>query len=395
MNDTVSSVIVAGDFCARNMWDKIDRDYSRAALSGIKHILSDADLRIINLENAVIEEGRAIEKSGPPLKALPENCAFLEEGAFECAILANNHVGDYGEEGVFATLGELKKRGIAKVGAGADIEESYKPAYFDLKSGKLAVVAVCENEFGIAEEHIAGTAGFEMNRILHTIREARDNADYVLVIMHGGNEHNPLPSPGVTERYRSFVEFGAHAVIGMHPHCMQGYETYNNAPIIYSTGNFFFYASHPKSPDDPWYYGYLVKLFFSKTAGVTFELLPYKFDMPCTLITPFEGPEKEKVLNYLADISKPIGDPSLLRRYFMGWCMVGGVPYSKAMAYKEEYMEAGPYLTGHPMLSVRNLMTCEAHNELLTVYFKILADGRLETARAMKDELLKLSKMPV
>ena len=395
MSDGVSPVLVAGDFCARGLTEKLDRAYACRALSKLGGILPAAELRFINLENAVLEGGEAIAKSGPPLKALPENLVFLEEGGFDCAILANNHAGDYGEAGVLSTLRELEKRGIAAVGAGPTIEDSYKPAYFTLRAGRLAVLAFCENEFGIAGENKAGTAGFALGRVMRAIREAKENADFVLAVMHGGNEHNPLPSPRVVERYRMFVEFGAHAVIGMHPHCVQGYEIYNNAPILYSTGNFLFFDEAYTNPNAPWYTGYLVKLFFSKADVVRFELQPYRYDVECTEITPFTGREKRRMLSYLAELSKPIQDPDALRRYFYGWCMIGGPGYAKSLQYKDEYRVPGPFPAGHPLVRLRNTFTCEAHNELMTTYLRLLADGELHIAEAMREEVLRMQSMPV
>lgn len=71
------------------------------------------------------------------------------------------------------------------------------------------------------------------------IREYRAKADYIVTIMHCGNEYCPIPSPLTVERYRDLID----AVLGMHPHCMQGYERYHDGQIVYSTGNFFF--GHP------------------------------------------------------------------------------------------------------------------------------------------------------
>ena len=320
MGQTASNILIAGDFCAHGLWEKLSHG-ARAALAPLRDILSDAELRIINLENAVIENAgaRAIAKRGPALYALPENLAFLEEGRFGCAVLANNHVGDFGEEGVLSTMRALDSRGIARVGAGANIEDSYQPAYFSLRAGTAAVIAVCENEFGTAKPGKAGTAGFALGRVIDAIVCARKNADFVIVVMHGGNEYNPLPSPRVVERYRSFVEFGAHAVVGMHPHRVQGYEIHKGAPILYSTGNFFFQDTGIEDPGDPWYAGYLAKLALSKENGVGFELIPYRFDPACTRITPLAGRAKADMLAYLSRVSEPIRDPEALRRYFLGW----------------------------------------------------------------------------
>jgi len=393
-NNTIS-VAIAGDICMRNLTEVMDAEFSRNALKEVQPILDKADVRLINLENAIIDGGTAIHKSGPPLKGSPKNLVFLKEGRFDCAILANNHVGDYGEEGVYSTLDALDKEGIAHVGAGRNLDESYLPWYYEANGYKLAVIAVCENEFGIAEADKAGTAGFDMYRVFHAIKKAKENADFVLVVMHGGNEYNPVPSPRVVSRYRMFVDFGADAVVGMHPHCMQGFETYNNAPIVYSTGNFLFSKSIVEDDKSSWYYGYLPFITFENGKPPVLEVFPYRFNVGCTLISPFTGKEKEIMLSYLAEISKPLKDEELLRKFFMGWCIISGVPHAKLMMFKPEYIDESEFPTGHPLLAIRNMYTCEAHNELMTVFFKMLADGKLDVGRLMVDEIKRLQKMPI
>ena len=393
-NNTIS-VAIAGDICMRDLTEVMDAEFSKNALKEVQPILDKADVRLINLENAIIDGGTAIHKSGPPLKGSPKNLVFLKEGRFDCAILANNHVGDYGEEGVYSTLEALDKEGIAHVGAGRNLDESYLPWYYEANGCKLAVIAVCENEFGIAEADKAGTAGFDIYRVFHAIKNAKVNADFVLVVMHGGNEYNPVPSPRVVSRYRMFVDFGADAVVGMHPHCMQGFETYNNAPIVYSTGNFLFSKSNVDDDKNPWYYGYLPFITFEKGKLPVLEVFPYRFNVECTLISPFTGKEKEIMLSYLAEISKPLKDEELLKKFFMGWCIISGIPHANRVMFKPEYVDEPEFPTGHPLLAIRNMYTCEAHNELMTVFFKMLADGKLDIGRSMVDEIKRLQKMPI
>ncbi|HOJ10829.1 MAG TPA: CapA family protein [Clostridiales bacterium] len=386
---------VAGDICMRNLAELMDAQYSKTALSKIQPILDKADVRLINLENAVIKGGTPIHKSGPPLKANPENLAFLKEGHFDCAILANNHVGDYGEEGVFSTLRSLKKEGIAYVGAGKNLDDSYTPWYYEANNCKLAVIATCENEFGIAEAKKAGAAGFDLYRIIHTIKEAKANADFIMIIMHGGNEYNPIPSPRVVALYRTFVDIGADAVIGMHPHCVQGFETYNNAPIVYSIGNFLFSKFGDEDHKSPWYYGYIPLITFEKGKPAELEINPYRFNQECTLISPFEGEGKSAMLEYLMEISEPLKDKQLLQKFFKGWCIISGIPHAERVVFKKEFLDETEFPTGHPLLAIRNMYTCEAHNELLTVFLKMLADGKLDIGRSMVDEIRRLQKMPI
>ncbi|NLB41720.1 MAG: CapA family protein [Clostridiales bacterium] len=388
-------VAIAGDLCMRNLIDLMDEDFSRSALNDIQPVLNSADVRLINLENAILDEGIAINKSGAILKGEYKNLSFLKEGQFNCAILANNHVGDYGEEGVHSTIKALNEYNIPYVGAGRNLDESYLPWYYEKNGFKLAVIATCENEFGISETDKAGAAGFELGRIVRAIKTAKEKADFVLIIMHGGSEYYPIPSPRIVSLYRTFAQLGADAVIGMHPHCMQGFEIYNDVPIVYSTGNFLFHTSRDIDRNNSWYYGYLPVITFNKSKKTDLEIIPYRFDQECTLISPFKGEEKETILDYINEISKPINDYEMLRKYFMGWCVISGVPHAKLMAYNPAYLDEEEFPIGHPLLAIRNMYTCEAHNELMTTFFKMIIDGKLGTGRVMVDEIKRLQKMPI
>jgi len=394
-DDGILKVAIAGDICMRNITELVDADFSRAALSEIQPILDSADVRLINLENPFIDSDRAIAKSGPSLKAKPENIAFLGEGHFNCALLANNHIGDYGEEGVYSTLITLDEAGIGHAGAGRNLDESYAPWYCEANGLKLAVIAVCENEFGIAEQDKAGTAGLDTYRVYHAIKNAKIYADFVIIIIHGGNEYNPIPTPRTVSRYRLFAEFGADAVIGMHPHCMQGFELYNHVPIVYSTGNFLFSKPIAEDPKDSWYHGYLPFISFKKGEPASLEVIPYHFNKGCTLISPLKEDIKIKMLSYLDEISRPIQDEKLLTKFFMGWCVISGTRHGGYIVYKPEYLDEQEFPTGHPLLPLRNMHTCEAANEMMTAFFKMLADGKLDTGKSMTDEIKRLQKMPV
>ena len=74
----------------------------------------------------------------------------------------------------------------------------------------------------------------------YKIQEAKENADYVLVIVHGGIEHYQLPTSRMIETYRFFIDAGADAVVNHHQHCYSGYERYKSKPIIYGLGNLLF-----------------------------------------------------------------------------------------------------------------------------------------------------------
>ena len=104
------------------------------------------------------------------------------------------------------TMKLLKQKGYVTIGAGKNIDEAYEPAILEKDGVRVAVIAVCENEPGIAEEHQAGSAGYSLSRVSNAIWEAKERGELPIIFFHGGNEYNPFPSPGKTELYRHFVD---------------------------------------------------------------------------------------------------------------------------------------------------------------------------------------------
>jgi poly-gamma-glutamate synthesis protein (capsule biosynthesis protein) len=85
------------------------------------------DIRIINLETTITTSNNFLPK-GINYRMNPKNIDVLKVFKVDVACLANNHILDFGEEGLLETIETLKKNGILTVGAGKNIEEASKPA---------------------------------------------------------------------------------------------------------------------------------------------------------------------------------------------------------------------------------------------------------------------------
>jgi len=235
-------ILYMGDANFSRLETPLTQETSRELLSEVKPYLDEADFRVVNMEEPMGDKNKyePISKSGPNLISSAENICFYEELNADIATLANNHIGDYGEAATIDTLKLIKDHNMKYIGAGKDIEEAYSAVIVEKDGIKVSMMSVCENEFGVAEENKAGSAGYNALRLCKRIKEEKQKADYVVIVFHGGDEENPIPSPDCVERYRLIIEFGADAIVAMHTHCPQGYEYYNGKPIIYSMGNFVF-----------------------------------------------------------------------------------------------------------------------------------------------------------
>lgn len=268
-------VLIAGDFCPQNRVATLfeDGDFN-SVLGEVKSITRRVDYSIVNLECPICKRGeKPISKVGPNLCCSVNGMEALKWAGFDCVTLANNHLLDFGREGVVNTIEACKEYGIDVVGAGLNCHEASTILYKKIGGETLAVLNCCEHEFSIASETSAGCNPLNPIQQYYSIKEARNKADYLLVIVHGGHEHFQLPSLRMQETYRFFIDAGADVVVNHHQHCISGYEEYRGKPIFYGLGNLCF--DHPNKRNGTWTEGYAVTIDFSLNGSV-FSLYPYK-----------------------------------------------------------------------------------------------------------------------
>ena len=265
-------ILVAGDFLPKHRIQELINAQDYSFMNDIRPIIKSADYSIVNFECPVAaDEAKPISKGGPNHKTTVAAVDAIKYAGFTCATLANNHFRDFGDEGCIATLDSLRNHSIDSVGGGRNLAEAQSVLYKNIAGEKLAIVNFCENEFSIATPEMAGSAPLDLIDNYYQITEARNNADYVLVIVHGGHEHYQLPSPRMKKLYRHFILLGADAVVNHHQHCYSGYEMFNGHPIVYGLGNLCFDSVKKRS--NGWYEGYMVTIDFQAESKLS--LHPY------------------------------------------------------------------------------------------------------------------------
>jgi poly-gamma-glutamate synthesis protein (capsule biosynthesis protein) len=387
-------VLIAGDCCP---WDKaiapIRAGKSSEILSAIKPVLDDCDLSVVQFETPLTNAETPIVKSGPNLKCPPECVDFVKAGGFDIAALANNHIGDFGPEPVMETIEILKRNGIQTVGAGKNLAAAKQPLFISRKGMQIAFINIAENEFGTATPDKPGAAPLDPLDNITLIHETAATADHVIVIMHGGNERNPVPSPRVIKTCHAFAEAGAHAIIHIHAHCPQGIEVWKGVPIFYSPGNFYFPSPWRQfEPESFWWTGFIIKLAFDRQAAFGLEIIPYTFGYTPEKIVPLTGDKKAAFCNYMTKISKIIQDPDEVKRYFDGWCAWNG---PDAVSNIRKVSALWPMEHRDPVLlqrlmPLRNYFTCEAHHELVTNFLRMVETDRIKEAETYIPEIQKL-----
>ena len=206
------------------------------------------DINFVNLECALTDWQQDIEKFGPPLKATVNTAETLKLLGVNYCGLSNNHVFDYGVQGMKDTFQALDQAGIIYTGFGKDYEDSRRNLVITKGEERIAIVAVCEHEYSYALEDRMGSRPFDEYDTIEDIRQAKETCDRVIVIYHGGKEHCKYPSPRLRRLCRAMIRNGADVVLCQHSHCIGCYEQYEGGHILYGQGNFHFIKAALANP---------------------------------------------------------------------------------------------------------------------------------------------------
>ena len=217
-------------------------------------IVMNSDYSVCNFEAPISSSGTLQPKSGPHHYQRVETIDGLRKQGFDLLLLANNHIMDFGAEGLAATLAYAKKVGIDTLGAGLDANSAYKPLIKEFGDIKIGMINACEAQFGVIDHferlEKAGYAWINHHKIDKLILELKYNCDFIIVFSHAGLENYSIPQKEWRERYKYFCDLGADVIVGSHPHVPQGYERYAGSLIFYSLGNFYFDSKNYKYKED-------------------------------------------------------------------------------------------------------------------------------------------------
>lgn len=362
-------ITIGGDLVLSEFYEisKIDKS--------ISNIFQNSDLNILNLEAPITSSNNKISKTGPHIKAdLKSTEEVLNLLNVDFLTLANNHIKDYDDQGIKETLEFCESNSISTIGAGMDIKSASEIKYLTTEIGIISVLNFTENEWSIASESSSGANPLDLINNSRDIKKAKENSDFLILIIHGGNEHYKYPSPRMVKQYRYYAELGANLIVGHHTHCLSGYELFGKTPIFYSLGNFLF-TMRRKNPES-WYTGLILNLEINNSKDVSFSLLPIRQSQQDFSIKLLEEMEKQNVLLEISKINKIIENKSLLEdtwsqfveknhsAFVRNISPVGGISnkYLKALFYRSHLYKL--FLNDSYVKEFLNRIRCEAHYDL-------------------------------
>lgn len=278
-------------------------------------LLASAGLRIINLECCISARGRPWSATPKAFhfRAPPVATEVLRAGRIDLCSLANNHVLDYGEEGLLDTLRLLDAAGISHAGAGRDLAEARRPALVHLEGKTVGMVAFTDNEPGFAAtDERAGTNFLPVSlepKVLQVVEQciasAREaGAELVVFSNHWGPNMVQRPSPLFVQFARAAIDRGADLYYGHSAHLFQGVELYRGRWILYDTGDFLDdYAVDPLFRND-W------SLLFQVGLGeFGSELQLFPTTLSYAQVNRAGAEERERILEKMSRLSLELGTP--------------------------------------------------------------------------------------
>lgn len=328
-----------------------------AVFGQVSHNLSDSlspfhkveevlagDILVGNLEFPFSELQRPAFLDVSPHHLTPRKYVDLILGhpPFDILTLANNHIMDWGVEGLLCTLGLLRDREIAAVGAGLNLAEARSPVIIEKSGLRFGFLGNAKIGPWTASETSPGASPLARDIVVPDIAYLKNKVDFVIVLSHWGVEFCSYPLNNDIALGRAFIDAGADLVVGCHAHVPQGVGRYKPGLIFYGLGSFIY---------DPWAerifvekklyerrLSFIARVGFSQTGIEEHSMIPC-FVSESGVTEPLKGRARHQAMAHLDRISSGIGQSSLVYeeafgnlaerelKTFFKYLMEGGIKY--------------------------------------------------------------------
>ena len=285
--------------------DVVEREGHGFPLRRIRGFLSGFDYRFFNLECPISDAGEPHVDKKYIFNVPSAMVRVLTDGGFNGAMLANNHMFDFGNTALLSTISNLNSAGILTAGAGIDADIASLPILVERDGISVAVFSFTNLGYrdAYAAANSPGVARASLEAMRRSIEQFRRFTDFAVVNIHWGDEYTNYPSDEQVELGRALIDAGADAVIGHHSHVYQGVEVYRGKPIVYSLGNFLFGSINEDIRDN-----IVVALDFGRHGLASLRVFAISGN---TASHPFQparitGKDAESVLAHVLEISRPL-----------------------------------------------------------------------------------------
>ena len=198
----------------------------------VKKTLTEADVCIANLESPI-----SSQTSEDSLKFAANADLLKQFNWVDCFSLSNNHINDFGSQGMKETIEALDAKGIGYNGLYKDLYDAF---LIEHDSEQIAVI-MCADMMNYEFSEDCPYKTLRVNRsdeIKDCILKYKAKNYFVILYAHVGMLFTRFPNPVIRDFVHQMVDVGADCIVTAHPHCLGGCEYYKDKLIVYSLGDF-------------------------------------------------------------------------------------------------------------------------------------------------------------
>lgn len=220
--------IMLGRFVA----EKYTKQRYQLVSDNLLNSVKETDIRIANLESPISSQ------STDDSLRFAASADLLEQFSWvDCFSLSNNHINDFGNQGMTETIEALDAKSIGHNGL---FTEEYTPFLIE-KNGERIAVVTCADMMNYEFSKDCPFQTLRVNKedqIAECVNRYKEQGYFVILYAHVGMLFTRFPNPVIREFVHRMVDMGADCIVTAHPHCLGGYEYYNSKLIVYSLGDF-------------------------------------------------------------------------------------------------------------------------------------------------------------
>lgn len=207
----------------------------------IRPLLHETDLNLVNLETTITSSTHKVPKTFN-FKADPDTIRALQAGNIHAVNIANNHILDFGIQGLNETIELLDKAGINHVGAGINIRKAKQPSIVQVKGIRIGIIGYSDHPSDWQASNSNPGINYVKIGDIETVKKdialMLPYVDLCIVSIHWGPNWQQRPSQEFRDFAHAMIDAGVAILHGHSAHIFQGIEHYKNGIILYNTGDF-------------------------------------------------------------------------------------------------------------------------------------------------------------
>ena len=375
MSNNTKTIVFTGDYHIYGLYDEFIKQYPDRKIfsDDIKDLVSKSDLSVFNLEDPITNSNDGCIKYGPYGVGSEESLGPIKKVGFKVATFATNHTYDMKNKGILDTINYCRKYDIEIVGAGLTKEDTRRVFYKNLGNYKIAILNFARKEFNIVSDSHGGANPLDPIDNAIDIKNAKNDADFIFVVVHEGVDLFHLPYPRLIKQMRFYVDMGADAIIIHHSRCISGYEIYKGKPIFYGLGNLIHLSKNVEE-----HKGILIKFTINENEKLKFDLHPLELDTKNIMVSLANDKRKREILEDVEHSSGIIRNDFQLKEMWAkhirskksfylsvasGWPTIF-YRVAKKMRLQKPF-EKLLLLNKRKYLAIWNIARCQAHYEAM------------------------------